>query len=131
MVLSKADAALEIGLLVLQEGEARPGLPLHIFLQMPSDHINFFAVGWAVLGPLQFQSPGQNTHLTSKAVILGMLAFKTNSTHLHWGMGGDLMAGLLKCPTLGTSSKINSKDAQDINIYNAHSQFSPWQKLCT
>ena len=36
-----------------------------------------------VLGPLQFQSTGQNTHLTSKAVILAMLAFKKNSTHLH------------------------------------------------
>ena len=42
----------------------------------------------------------------------------------RWGMGGDLMAELLKCPALGTSSKINSKDAQGIaNIYNAHAQF--------
>ena len=43
MVLSKANAALVIGLLVLQESEARPrpGLPLHIFLQMPGDHQSF------------------------------------------------------------------------------------------
>ena len=55
MVLSKADAALEIGLLVLQEGEARPGLSLHIFLQMPGDHIDLFAVSglsWCVLSPV-------------------------------------------------------------------------------
>ena len=37
-----------------------------------------------VLGPLQFQSTGQNTHLTSKTVILAVLAFKKNSTHLHY-----------------------------------------------
>ena len=36
-----------------------------------------------VLGSLQFQSTGQNTHLTSKTVILPALAFKKNSTHLH------------------------------------------------
>ena len=36
-----------------------------------------------VLGPLQSQSTGQNTHLTSKTVILAVLAFKKNSTHLH------------------------------------------------
>ena len=50
-------------------------------------------------------------------------------------MGGDLIAELLKCPTLGTSSKINSKDVQGIaNIYNAHAQFkfpTPGQTLCT
>ena len=36
-----------------------------------------------VLGPLQFQSTGQNTHLTLKTAILPVLAFKKNSTHLH------------------------------------------------
>ena len=35
------------------------------------------------LGPLQFQSTGQNTYLTSKTVILARLAFKKNSTHFH------------------------------------------------
>ena len=35
-----------------------------------------------VLGPLQFQSTGQNTHLTSKTVILAILALK-NSTQPH------------------------------------------------
>ena len=36
-----------------------------------------------ILGPLQFQSTDQNTHLTSKTAILPVLAFKKNSTHLH------------------------------------------------
>ena len=36
-----------------------------------------------VLGPLQSHSTGQNTHLTSKTVILVVLAFKKYSTHLH------------------------------------------------
>ena len=36
-----------------------------------------------VLGPFQFQSTSQNTHSTSKTVILATLAFKKNSTHLH------------------------------------------------
>ena len=36
-----------------------------------------------VLGPLQFQSTDQNTHLISKTVILPVLAFKKNLTHLH------------------------------------------------
>ena len=36
-----------------------------------------------VLGPLQFQPTGQNTHLISKTVVLAMLAFKKNPTHLH------------------------------------------------
>ena len=39
----------------------------------------------AVLPPCStlFQSTGQNTHLSSKTVILPVLAFKKNSTHLH------------------------------------------------
>ena len=43
------------------------------------------------------------------------------------GMGGDLMAELLKCPTLGTSSKINSKDVQGMPIFimHMHSSNSP------
>ena len=36
-----------------------------------------------VLRPLQFQSTSQNTHLTSKTVILAVVALKRNSTHLH------------------------------------------------
>ena len=66
MVLSKADAALEIGLLVLQESEARPGFPPHIFLQMPGDHIDLFAVSglpWCVLSLVQRHSPGGLTIL--------------------------------------------------------------------
>ena len=62
MVLSTADAALEISLLVLQESEARPGLPLHIFLQMPGDHIDLIAISgllWCVLLPVQRHSPGE------------------------------------------------------------------------
>ena len=62
MALTTADAALEIGLLVPQESEARPGLQLHIFLQMPGDHIDLFAVFgllWCVLLPVQRHSPGE------------------------------------------------------------------------
>ena len=36
-----------------------------------------------ILGPLQFQSTGQNRYLTSKTVILAVLASKKNWTHLH------------------------------------------------
>ena len=62
MVLSKADAALEICLLVLLESEARPDLPLYIFLQMPGDHIDLFAVSvlpWCVLLPAYRHFPGE------------------------------------------------------------------------
>ena len=42
----------------------------------------YFTYGF-VLGPIQFQSTSQNTHLTSKTVILAVLALKKNSTRLH------------------------------------------------
>ena len=54
----------------------------HIIHTHTHTHTQNFTYGF-VLAPLQFQSTGQNTHLTSKTVILAMLAFKKNSTHLH------------------------------------------------
>ena len=70
-----------------------------------------------VLGPLQFQSTGQNTYLTSITVILPVMAFKKNSSHLHSNQ-----------PKLSPVSELNSLPTK-LRIY-AFSHSLPGQELC-
>ena len=88
MVLSQADAALEICLLILLESEARPDLPLYIFLQMPGNHIDLFAVSvlpWCVLLPAYWHFPGELVILWHIQYAL-VLDQRFSKHHANWQM---------------------------------------------
>ena len=94
-------------------------VPKFLYMIMPKNSIfspsakKKFAPSPRPLGPLQFQSTGQNTHLTSKTVILAMLAFKKNLTHLHSNQ-----------PKLSPCSfrKLNSPPYKTVYAFPAHLQ---------